>query len=241
MAEAAAAGWPYAWHRLGVPPAALALVALVTRRALAAAGRWPRRAAAAEANGAGVSLAHAGAGTTAAADGVRVDVVDGASPTVITPKQTNLNQPSLCNQSGSHKRFRSCGPLVDQHAEAGVPACGQRCQGNSCATEVREPCPASDLYLPQRADLASMRGALSETGTRGAKRSRRGNRLDAQDANEPDIRDHAADRGPPASALRDRQTRSLVGDCVRGVVGYAGGCSVRPERQAAKCRSARYR
>ncbi len=88
MAEAAAAGWPYAWHRLGVPPAALALVALVARRALAAAGRWPRRVAAAEVDGAGVSLAHAGAGATAAADGVRLDAVDGARPTVITPQAT---------------------------------------------------------------------------------------------------------------------------------------------------------
>ncbi len=41
VAEAIAAGWPYAWHRLGVPPGALAAVALAARGALAAAGLWP--------------------------------------------------------------------------------------------------------------------------------------------------------------------------------------------------------
>lgn len=42
VAEAIAAGWPYAWHCLGVRPPALAFVALVARHALAVAGLWPR-------------------------------------------------------------------------------------------------------------------------------------------------------------------------------------------------------
>ena len=42
VAEAIAAGWPYAWHRLGVRPSALAFVALVVRHALTVAELWPR-------------------------------------------------------------------------------------------------------------------------------------------------------------------------------------------------------
>lgn len=54
-------------------------------------------------------------------------------------------------------------------------------------------------------------GPCQRRAPAGGERSRRGNRLDAQDAKKPNIRDHAADRGPPASALRDGQTRSLGG------------------------------
>ncbi|KAK9832852.1 hypothetical protein WJX81_007824 [Elliptochloris bilobata] len=41
IAEAVTAGWPYIWHRLGVPPPALALVALVARRAASQAQTLP--------------------------------------------------------------------------------------------------------------------------------------------------------------------------------------------------------